>query len=169
MSESSGARVSLTDEKQSKLSLADSGRPDSALAKQLPSDHSRADDDADLQRTERGLLTLLDDFNNGRLKAFGSSDASIALRSVREMQEKLARSHFDMYTLQEKIGFDNPKLATLSLPSWQALMSGMQELTDSVQRLGTSSKVSQADQQTHAPNEDLQMNNHDKVDIPLAL
>uniref|UniRef100_A0A3Q3XN04 Uncharacterized protein n=1 Tax=Mola mola TaxID=94237 RepID=A0A3Q3XN04_MOLML len=45
-----------------------------------------------------GLLSLLNDFHSGNLQAFGNECSIDQMEHVREMQEKLARLHFDLYS-----------------------------------------------------------------------
>uniref|UniRef100_A0A672FWG9 Coiled-coil domain containing 28A n=1 Tax=Salarias fasciatus TaxID=181472 RepID=A0A672FWG9_SALFA len=59
--------------------------------------HSFLTDVSDVQEMENGLLSLLNDFHSGKLQAFGNECSIDQMEQVREMQERLARLHFDLY------------------------------------------------------------------------
>ncbi|KAG7234567.1 hypothetical protein INR49_004469 [Caranx melampygus] len=81
--------------------------------------HSFLTDVSDVQEMENGLLSLLNDFHSGKLQAFGNLDTkgtrnecSIGqMEHVREMQEKLARLHFDLYGEVDEMPEDQRKIA----------------------------------------------------------
>ncbi|XP_069786837.1 coiled-coil domain-containing protein 28A isoform X4 [Narcine bancroftii] len=81
-----------------------------------PIQHSFLTDVSDVKEMERGLLSLLTDFHSGKLQAFGKrlflpgNECSIEqMEHVREMQEKLARLHFDLYSDLEEPGDDEQR------------------------------------------------------------
>lgn len=98
--------------------------------------HSFLLDDGDLQGMERSLLTLLEDFQSGRLKAFSRDGTMDKMRRVREQQERLAKLHFDLYEEQSRLGLNNPEARAVADRNLQLLTQGLQELSQSVQRLG---------------------------------
>ncbi|XP_067901619.1 coiled-coil domain-containing protein 28A isoform X2 [Heterodontus francisci] len=63
-----------------------------------PIQHSFLTDVSDVKEMESGLLSLLTDFHSGKLQAFGNECSIEQMEHVREMQEKLARLHFDLYS-----------------------------------------------------------------------
>ncbi|XP_030217217.1 coiled-coil domain-containing protein 28A isoform X1 [Gadus morhua] len=89
--------------------------------------HSFLTDVSDVQEMEKGLLGLLNDFHSGKLQAFAvtrsdgclkgselnhSNECSIdQMEQVREMQEKLARLHFDLYGEVDGMPDDQRKAA----------------------------------------------------------
>lgn len=100
--------------------------------------HSFLTDVSDVQEMEKGLLSLLDDFHSGKLQAFGKltvealcriwykyynillwsrhvsgNECSIdQMEHIREMQEKLAHLHFDLYAEVEEMPEDQRKTAS---------------------------------------------------------
>ncbi|XP_069786834.1 coiled-coil domain-containing protein 28A isoform X2 [Narcine bancroftii] len=74
-----------------------------------PIQHSFLTDVSDVKEMERGLLSLLTDFHSGKLQAFGNECSIEQMEHVREMQEKLARLHFDLYSDLEEPGDDEQR------------------------------------------------------------
>uniref|UniRef100_A0A3B3ZE09 Uncharacterized protein n=1 Tax=Periophthalmus magnuspinnatus TaxID=409849 RepID=A0A3B3ZE09_9GOBI len=74
--------------------------------------HSFLTDVSDVQEMEKGLLSLLNDFHSGKLQAFGNECSIDQMEQVREMQEKLARLHFDLYGEVDDMPEDQRKMAT---------------------------------------------------------
>ncbi|TNM94122.1 hypothetical protein fugu_002298 [Takifugu bimaculatus] len=73
--------------------------------------HSFLTDVSDVQEMEKGLLSLLNDFHSGKLQAFGNACSIDQMEHVREMQEKLARLHFDLYGEVDEMPEDQRKMA----------------------------------------------------------
>lgn len=73
--------------------------------------HSFLTDVSDVQEMENGLLSLLNDFHSGKLQAFGNECSIDQMEQVREMQEKLARLHFDLYSEVDEVPEDQRKTA----------------------------------------------------------
>ncbi|KAM9327977.1 coiled-coil domain-containing protein 28A isoform 2-T2 [Pholidichthys leucotaenia] len=73
--------------------------------------HSFLTDVSDVQEMENGLLSLLNDFHSGKLQAFGNECSIGQMEHVREMQEKLARLHFDLYSEVDEMPEDQKKTA----------------------------------------------------------
>ncbi|KAG8004494.1 Coiled-coil domain-containing protein 28A, partial [Nibea albiflora] len=76
-----------------------------------PIQHSFLTDVSDVQEMENGLLSLLNDFHSGKLQAFGNECSIDQMEHVREMQEKLARLHFDLYGEVDEMPEDQRKTA----------------------------------------------------------
>ncbi|XP_035990763.1 coiled-coil domain-containing protein 28A isoform X3 [Fundulus heteroclitus] len=74
--------------------------------------HSFLTDVSDVQEMENGLLSLLNDFHSGKLQAFGNECSIDQMEHVREMQEKLARMHFDLYGEVDEMPEDQRKMAS---------------------------------------------------------
>ena len=55
----------------------------------------------DVRHMERSLLGLLADFHSGKLRAFGSGCTMDQMTNIREQQEKLAKLHFDLGSVNE--------------------------------------------------------------------
>ncbi|TRY90381.1 hypothetical protein DNTS_009344 [Danionella cerebrum] len=73
--------------------------------------HSFLTDVSDVQEMEKGLLSLLNDFHSGKLQAFGNECSIDQMEHVREMQETLARLHFDLYGEVDELPEDQRKTA----------------------------------------------------------
>ena len=63
--------------------------------------HSFHTDAAEVQQMETVLLKLLDDFNSGKLRAFGQGCSMEQMSSIRDQQESLAKLHFDLGAKQD--------------------------------------------------------------------
>ncbi|KAI4895463.1 hypothetical protein NFI96_023966 [Prochilodus magdalenae] len=95
-----------------------------------PIQHSFLTDVSDVQEMEKGLLSLLDDFHSGKLQAFGNECSIDQMEHVREMQEKLARLHFDLYGEVDEMPEDQRKLACDT--NMDKLLSNLEELSSSI-------------------------------------
>ena len=63
--------------------------------------HSFHTDAAEVQQMETVLLKLLDDFNSGKLRAFGQGCSMEQMSAIRDQQESLAKLHFDLGARQD--------------------------------------------------------------------
>ncbi|XP_029452327.1 coiled-coil domain-containing protein 28A isoform X2 [Rhinatrema bivittatum] len=95
--------------------------------------HSFLTDVSDVQEMEKGLLSLLNDFHSGKLQAFGHECSIEEMEHVREMQEKLARLHLELYGEHEELPEDKRKIASDS--NLDRLLSDLEELSCSIQKL----------------------------------
>ncbi|KAM4560169.1 coiled-coil domain-containing protein 28A [Odontesthes bonariensis] len=95
--------------------------------------HSFLTDVSDVQEMENGLLSLLNDFHSGKLQAFGNECSIGQMEQVREMQEKLARLHFDLYGEVDEMPEDQKKMA--SDTNMDKLLFNLEELSSSIQKL----------------------------------
>ncbi|XP_053722433.1 coiled-coil domain-containing protein 28A isoform X1 [Synchiropus splendidus] len=95
--------------------------------------HSFLTDVSDVQEMEKGLLSLLDDFHSGKLQAFGNECSIGQMEHVREMQEKLARLHFDLYGEVDEMPEDQRKTACDT--NMDKLLLNLEELSSSIQKL----------------------------------
>lgn len=95
--------------------------------------HSFLTDVSDVQEMENGLLSLLNDFHSGKLQAFGNECSIDQMEHVREMQEKLARLHFDLYGEVDEMPEDQRKMA--SDTNMDKLLLNLEELSSSIQKL----------------------------------
>ncbi|XP_030054390.1 coiled-coil domain-containing protein 28A [Microcaecilia unicolor] len=95
--------------------------------------HSFLTDVSDVQEMEKGLLSLLNDFHSGKLQAFGHECSIEQMEHVREMQEKLARLHLELYGELEELPEDKRKIASDS--NLDKLLSDLEELSSSIQKL----------------------------------
>ncbi|XP_030629903.1 coiled-coil domain-containing protein 28A isoform X2 [Chanos chanos] len=98
-----------------------------------PIQHSFLTDVSDVQEMERGLLSLLNDFHSGKLQAFGNECSIDQMERVREMQEKLARLHFDLNGEVDEMPEDQKKVA--SDTNMDKLLLNLEELSSSIQKL----------------------------------
>ncbi|KAL7861704.1 hypothetical protein SRHO_G00131450 [Serrasalmus rhombeus] len=114
----------------------DKPRPQSQSSKSnqsAPIQHSFLTDVSDVQEMEKGLLSLLNDFHSGKLQAFGNECSIDQMEHVREMQEKLARLHFDLYGEVDEMPEDQRKLACDT--NMDKLLLNLEELSSSIQKL----------------------------------
>uniref|UniRef100_A0A8C5GDJ9 Coiled-coil domain-containing protein 28A-like n=1 Tax=Gouania willdenowi TaxID=441366 RepID=A0A8C5GDJ9_GOUWI len=88
------------------------GRASQKQGQAAPIQHSFLTDVSDVQEMENGLLSLLNDFHSGKLEAFGNERSIGQMEHVREMQEKLARLHFDLYSEVDEMPEDQKKTAS---------------------------------------------------------
>ncbi|XP_061686313.1 coiled-coil domain-containing protein 28A [Syngnathoides biaculeatus] len=95
--------------------------------------HSFLTDVSDVQEMENGLLSLLNDFHSGKLQAFGNECSIEQMEHVREMQEKLARLHFDIYSEEEEMQEEQSKTARDT--NMDKLLLNLEELSSSIQKL----------------------------------
>ncbi|KAG7466507.1 hypothetical protein MATL_G00165470 [Megalops atlanticus] len=98
-----------------------------------PIQHSFLTDVSDVQEMEKGLLSLLNDFHSGKLQAFGNECSIDQMEHVREMQEKLARLHFDLYGEVDEMPEEQRKGA--SDTNMDKLLLNLEELSSSIQKL----------------------------------
>jgi len=63
--------------------------------------HSFHTDAAEVQQMETVLLKLLDDFNSGKLRAFGQGCSMEQMSAIRDQQESLAKLHFEIGARQD--------------------------------------------------------------------
>ncbi|XP_012692236.1 coiled-coil domain-containing protein 28A [Clupea harengus] len=119
-----------------KRGMRDKPRPQSQSGKSgqaAPIQHSFLTDVSDVQEMEKGLLGLLNDFHSGKLQAFGNECSIDQMEQVREMQEKLARLHFDLYGEVDEMPEDQRKQACDT--NMDKLLSNLEELSSSIQKL----------------------------------
>ncbi|KAF4083768.1 hypothetical protein AMELA_G00121300 [Ameiurus melas] len=95
--------------------------------------HTFLTDVSDVHEMEKGLLSLLNDFHSGKLQAFGNECSIDEMEHVREMQEKLARLHFDLNAEVDDIPVDQRKRACDT--NLDKLLLNLEELSSSIQKL----------------------------------
>ena len=103
-------------------------------------EHTFLTDRTDVKQMEKGLLDLMDDFNNGRLYAFGKDCTLEKMNKVRERQESLAQLHFDLDSLDNMDTFGEDDAAS-SRNKLDDLMKKLETLSSSVQSLHQDSSV----------------------------
>ncbi|CAN9498111.1 unnamed protein product [Ophioblennius macclurei] len=108
------------------------GKPNQSQANPIIQ-HSFLTDVSDVQEMENGLLSLLNDFHSGKLQAFGNECSIDQMEQVREMQEKLARLHFDLYGEVDEMPEDQRKVA--SDTNMDKLLLNLEDLSSSIQKL----------------------------------
>ncbi|XP_061841423.2 coiled-coil domain-containing protein 28A [Nerophis lumbriciformis] len=119
---------------KSKHQPGQSVRPSSTQNQAAPTiQHSFLTDVSDVQEMENGLLSLLNDFHSGKLQAFGNECSIGQMEHVREMQEKLARLHFDLYGEADEMPEDQRKTARDT--NMDKLLLNLEELSSSIQKL----------------------------------
>lgn len=111
-----------------------SGKANQSQGQAAPTiQHSFLTDVSDVQEMENGLLSLLNDFHSGKLQAFGNECSIDQMEHVREMQEKLARLHFDLYGEVDEMPEDQRKMACDT--NMDKLLLNLEELSSSIQKL----------------------------------
>ncbi|RXN19116.1 epithelial cell-transforming sequence 2 oncogene-like protein [Labeo rohita] len=113
--------------------MRDKPRPQSQSGKSnqsAPIQHSFLTDVSDVQEMEKGLLSLLNDFHSGKLQAFGNECSIDQMEHVREMQETLARLHFDLYGEVDELPEDQRKSAYDT--NMDKLLLNLEELSSSM-------------------------------------
>jgi len=99
-------------------------------------EHSFLTDVADVRQMEQGLLQLLEDFHSGKLQAFGSDSTFEKMDQVREQQERLARTHFELDIAQEHTKHtDSNEEREVASKNLDHLMGSLHELCQSIQNL----------------------------------
>ncbi|KAF7663189.1 hypothetical protein LDENG_00214710 [Lucifuga dentata] len=109
------------------------GKANQNQGQSAPIQHSFLTDVSDVQEMENGLLSLLNDFHSGKLQAFGNECSIDQMEHVREMQEKLARLHFDLYGEVDEMPKDQRKVACDT--NMDKLLLNLEELSTSIQKL----------------------------------
>ncbi|KAA0711297.1 Epithelial cell-transforming sequence 2 oncogene-like [Triplophysa tibetana] len=113
--------------------VRDKPRPQSQSGKTNQSahiQHTFLTDVSDVQDMEKGLLSLLNDFHSGKLQAFGNECSIDQMEHVREMQETLARLHFDLYGEVDEMPEDQKKAAYDT--NMDKLLLNLEELSSSM-------------------------------------
>lgn len=118
---------------KSRHHLGSAGKSNQNQAQAPVVQHSFLTDVSDVQEMENGLLSLLNDFHSGKLQAFGNECSIDQMEHVREMQEKLARLHFDLYGEVDEMPEDQRKMA--SDTNMDKLLLNLEELSSSIQKL----------------------------------
>ncbi len=93
--------------------------------------HSFHTDAAEVQHMEKGLLKLLEDFNSGKLRAFGQGCSMEQMQQIRDQQENLARLHFELGARQEAF-------APLSEDGLRWASENMDKLMERLEKLSVS-------------------------------
>lgn len=94
--------------------------------------HSFLTDVSDVQEMEKGLLGLLNDFHSGKLQAFGNECSIDQMEQVREMQEKLASLHFDLYG---EVDMPDEERKAAREGNMDKLLNNLEDLSTSIQNL----------------------------------
>jgi len=90
--------------------------------------HSFHTEAKEVQQMEISLLKLLNDFNSGKLRAFGQGCSMEQMSSIRDQQESLAKLHFD-------IGAKQDALAPLSEEGLRTANDNMDKLMGRLEKL----------------------------------
>uniref|UniRef100_A0A1A8FWC6 Coiled-coil domain containing 28A n=1 Tax=Nothobranchius korthausae TaxID=1143690 RepID=A0A1A8FWC6_9TELE len=131
-SQKSRSRRGIRDKPKNQPTSAVKATPNQGQA--APStQHSFLTDVSDVQEMENGLLGLLNDFHSGKLQAFGNECSIDQMEHIREMQEKLARLHFDLYGEVDEMPEDQKKTACDA--NMDKLLLNLEELSSSIQKL----------------------------------
>jgi hypothetical protein len=94
----------------------------------------------DVKHMEKALLELLDDFDTGKLSAFGSGCSMEQMINIRDQQEHLARLHFRLCTDVEKPTDDNFD-SSVSRDKMTQLVQSLEQLSASIEHLHSDANV----------------------------
>lgn len=97
-------------------------------------EHTFLTDRTDIKQMEKSLLDLMDDFNHGRLHAFGRDCTIEKMDKVRERQESLAQLHFELDSMDLET-FGEEEEGTRSRSNLNELMKKLETLSSAVQSL----------------------------------
>ncbi|XP_063967242.1 coiled-coil domain-containing protein 28B-like isoform X2 [Lytechinus pictus] len=86
-------------------------------------EHSFITNASDIRQMQNGLLNLLEEFNSGKLQAFDESCSYEKMSNVRDLQEKLARLHFEMDDQLQAQGVGSKEAITLANQNMDHLLS----------------------------------------------
>jgi len=119
-----------------KLAPPSSAKKESAQSVQRPCQaHSFHTEAAEIQRMEKELLTLLSDFNSGKLRAFGHGCSMEEMESIRDQQESLAKLHFDLGGKQDLSAPLTEEGIRTANDNMDHLMTHLERLSVSIGRL----------------------------------
>ncbi|XP_070492681.1 uncharacterized protein [Chironomus tepperi] len=82
----------------------------------------------DVKNMEKNLISLLDDFHNGKLRAFSGSSMN-QMKNIRDQQEKLSKLHFDLGTSSNE---------SKSSDHMAQLVQRLNEISQSIEKLNSS-------------------------------
>ncbi|XP_014260595.1 uncharacterized protein LOC106673120 isoform X6 [Cimex lectularius] len=97
--------------------------------------HCFLSDVTDVRRMETALLSLLEDFHSGNLRAFGKDCSMEQMTGIREQQEKLAKLHFELGATQELYAPLTEEGLREGKQNMAALMSSLEQLSESIEKL----------------------------------
>ncbi|CAD7085974.1 unnamed protein product [Hermetia illucens] len=102
--------------------------------------HSFVSEIPDVKHMERALLSLLDDFHSGKLKAFGSSCTMEQMTQIREQQESLAKLHFELASADDDPPHEgaNQTNTTKAQEGMTHLVQKLEQLSISIEKLQSS-------------------------------
>jgi len=90
---------------------------------------------AEVQKMEKELLTLLSDFNTGKLRAFGHGCSMEEMEQIRDQQENLAKLHFDLAGKQDLSAPLNEEAIRTANDNMDRLMSDLERLSMAIGKL----------------------------------
>uniref|UniRef100_A0A0A9Z731 Coiled-coil domain-containing protein 28B n=1 Tax=Lygus hesperus TaxID=30085 RepID=A0A0A9Z731_LYGHE len=125
-SNSSGTRFAFLNEKMN-------NRP--ARPAHPPPPNRIKRDVTDVRRMETALLSLLEDFHSGNLRAFGKDCSMEQMTGIREQQERLAKLHFELGASQELFAPLSEEGLSQGKQNMSALMSSLEQLSESIEKL----------------------------------
>uniref|UniRef100_A0A023F9B4 Putative cathepsin f n=1 Tax=Triatoma infestans TaxID=30076 RepID=A0A023F9B4_TRIIF len=97
--------------------------------------HCFLSDVTDVRRMETALLSLLEDFHSGKLRAFGKDCSMEQMTGIREQQERLAKLHFELGATQELYTPLTEEGLREGKQNMAALMSSLEKLSESIEKL----------------------------------
>ncbi|XP_072036530.1 coiled-coil domain-containing protein 28B-like isoform X2 [Amphiura filiformis] len=98
-------------------------------------EHSFITDINDVRNMQEGLLKLLDDFDSGRVQAFDAHCSFEKMDNIRDLQEKLARTHFQMDAQLRAKGGNTQEAMELASSNMDHLLSNLDQLSIAIRSL----------------------------------
>lgn len=115
--------------------------PNRAVVQRPTLTHSFHTDATEVQQMETVLLKLLDDFNSGKLRAFGQSCSMEQMSSIRDQQESLAKLHFDIGARQDPSAPLSEEGLRAANDNLDRLMARLEKLSDDIGQLHPASST----------------------------
>uniref|UniRef100_A0A0A9ZBI1 Coiled-coil domain-containing protein 28B n=1 Tax=Lygus hesperus TaxID=30085 RepID=A0A0A9ZBI1_LYGHE len=140
-SNSSGTRFAFLNEKMNNRPARPAHPPPPNRIKRVgllerPAHHHYfLSDVTDVRRMETALLSLLEDFHSGNLRAFGKDCSMEQMTGIREQQERLAKLHFELGASQELFAPLSEEGLSQGKQNMSALMSSLEQLSESIEKL----------------------------------
>lgn len=101
--------------------------------------HSFHTDAAEVQEMETVLLKLLDDFNSGKLRAFGQGCSMEQMSAIRDQQESLAKLHFELGARQDPSAPLSEEGLRSANDNMEKLMTRLEKLSVAIGQLNPAS------------------------------
>eukprot|EP00094_Tigriopus_californicus_P003016 TCALIF_02905-PA protein Name:"Similar to Ccdc28b Coiled-coil domain-containing protein 28B (Mus musculus)" AED:0.00 eAED:0.00 QI:239/1/1/1/1/1/3/772/207 len=160
-----------SDSRRHDLTLVGNGRPTrrklsrpSIVQRPCPT-HSFHTDATEVQHMEKSLLGLLEDFNSGKLRAFGQGCSMEKMEKIRDQQESLAKLHFELGARQDIFTPLSDDGLRTSNENMEKLMGRLEKLSMSIAQLNPSDDLTGSDATLHESGMKMGESAEDLLDI----